>query len=299
MTQRQRFTQQRAVERSIAIALLREAPAECSERSPLPGRCGECWTCRIRMFLAVLVKRQAARNKARAAGKARPMISASALARNCGYARVLSAARPRPATTVEAADRGTAFHKAIEGWIQHHEYPQVDDLEIQGWIDLLASQWTPDVTAECELAWGLTPDGNYVEVTEPEPHKYVAPLGWPLLTAGRADLAFERRGVLYVVDWKTGKWPVTPAADNLQVNAAGIALAQKYGATSYCPAVYYVRDGAFDEGDDVPLGSREHEQMFEAVKTAALLGDEPRPGPWCSKCWERKQCPEGASGEGR
>ena len=40
-----------ALRRDAAISLLLEAPAECSERAPLPDRCGKCWTCRIDKFL--------------------------------------------------------------------------------------------------------------------------------------------------------------------------------------------------------------------------------------------------------
>jgi hypothetical protein len=233
------------------------------------------------------------------------MISASALAPNCGYARILSAKRPRPATTIEAADRGVTFHAAVEAWVKTRKLPVVDDLEMQGWLDLLASQWTPPVDAEVEVAWGIAAtwethaDGSYGpvsyiyrDVAELEPHVYVEKTGLPLLTAGRIDLAFERRGVLYVVDWKTGKWPATPAAMNLRVNAAGIALAERTGAASYQPAIYYVRDGVWDEGEEVPVGSRDHALMLQAVREAALLPPEPLPGLWCRRCWERKQCPK-------
>jgi hypothetical protein len=217
------------------------------------------------------------------------MISASALAPNCGYAKVLSNLRPRPPSTVEAADRGTAFHAAVEKWIKSGEMPTVDDLEIQGWLDLLASQFTPPPGAEVEIAWGLRKDnGGYAEVDEPEPHKYVARNGCELLTAGRADLAWMRRDCVYVVDWKTGRWPATAAIGNLQVNAAGLALARGYGAISYVPGIYYVRDGAWDWGD--PVSGKLETEMLAAVREAALLPPEPRPGSWCARCWERKQC---------
>lgn len=226
------------------------------------------------------------------------MISASGLAPNCGYAKVLSEKRPRAATTIEAADRGTVFHKAVETWLKAGELPAVDDLEISGWLDLLASQWIPPEGVHAETAWGLRPDGSYVDVREPEPHKYVAVDGSPLLTAGRADLDWLDRfdgWLLTNVDLKTGKWPVTPAASNLQVNAGAIALAQLRNARGYVPAVYYVRDGAWDIGDPVLLGSPDWAAQLEAVRAAATLPPEPMPGPWCARCWERKACPKAAS----
>jgi RecB family exonuclease len=224
------------------------------------------------------------------------VISASALAPNCAYPRVLKAKRPPVATTVEAQERGTLFHKAVESWVTSGNLDaacdMVADLEILGWLHLLAAQWTPPRDAEVEIAWGLRPDGTYTDVDEPEPHVYRARDGGELLTAGRADLAFcWSRGVLHVIDWKTGKWPAPPAAVNLQVNAAGIALAERTGATHYVPAIYYVRDGVLDEGDTVAMGSPAHAAMLEAVRAAATLPPEPRPGDWCSRCWEKRACP--------
>lgn len=231
------------------------------------------------------------------------MITASALAPNCAYPRVLKARKQITSEQQAAIDAGVIFHKAVEAWVHTGEQQTVDDLEIQGWLDLLASMWTPPTDAEVEIAWGIAAtwetlaDGTYGPVTyvgrdvaELEPHVYAEKTGLPLLTAGRADLAFERRGALYVVDWKTGKWPVTPAVDNLQVNAAGIALAQMRGLTSYVPAVYYVRDGHFDEGEEVPLGSAAHAAIFREVYEAATLDDTPRLGTWCNRCWEKKAC---------
>lgn len=223
------------------------------------------------------------------------IVSASALVRNCGYARKLDRERPKSANAQVACDRGTVFHRAVEGWLLTGELPVVADLEIQGWLDLLASQWEPPVNAETEIAWGLSPAGGYVVVAEPAPHVYEGVGGAALLTAGRADLAFERRGVLVVVDWKSGKWPTTPAVDNLQVNAAGIALAGRTGATSYQPGIYYARDGFFDLADEVPLGSPAHERIFAEVRTAALLDETPRPGSHCTACWSKRACAHAAA----
>lgn len=222
------------------------------------------------------------------------MISASSLVRHCRYANVLKAGRATTPAQQASLDAGTRFHAAVEEWLHTGVLPALDDPEVQGWVDMLAAAWSPPLGAEAEVAWGLTLFGYYIDVTEPEPHKYAATSGAPLLTAGRADLAFERHGVLYVVDWKTGRWPVTPAVDNLQVNAAGIALAQKFGATSYVPAIGYVRDGHVEFGDEVPLGSAACERMFNEVVAAAALDELPHPGDWCGRCWERKVCPQAA-----
>lgn len=221
------------------------------------------------------------------------MITASALKPHCGYAAVLEARRPRSEKLVIAGQRGGGFHGAVERWAKDGEPPTIDgDLEAQGWLDLLASQWSPPRGAMFELAWGLSPEGEYVAVDEPEPHKYVARNGSQLLTAGRADVCWvaDPARLLVVADWKTGAWPVTEAHANLQVNAAGRALAKWLECPAYAPAIYYARDGFWDWGVRVWLGSPNDTAMFAAVREAALLDETPRPGPWCGRCWQRKNC---------
>lgn len=225
------------------------------------------------------------------------MITASALRSHCGYARILSKMRtPTPAQQV-SIDKGVQFHAAVEQWARSRELPVLPDLEMQGWLDLLACDWEPPVGAEIEVAWGLRSvlDAGvppaYVHVDEPEPHVYVARDGRQLLTAGRADVAWVDGEVsLRAADWKTGKWPATPAVDNLQVNAAGIALALKSGLTSYTPGVYYARDGYWDWGPKVVFGTSAFERIWGEIRSAALLDERPRPGEHCVKCWERRGC---------
>jgi hypothetical protein len=231
------------------------------------------------------------------------IVSASSLVRDCGYQRALRRARTPSASQQASMDRGTVFHQAVEQWARTRELPVLPDLEMQGWLDLLAAEWAPPVDGEFEVAWGAPSTGDpfirqyvtavwcaYVEVHEPEPHVYVARDGGPLLTAGRADVAWWYDGHLRVVDWKTGKWPTTPAVDNLQVNAAGIALALKRGLLSYVPGVYYARDGFWDWGEPVVFGTPAFERILGEIRAAALLDETPRPGAHCGKCWEKRGC---------
>lgn len=222
-------------------------------------------------------------------------VSASALVRNCGYARLLDRERPKSANAQVACDRGTTFHQAVENWVRTRQQPVVEDLEIQGWLDLLASQWEPPIDAETEIAWGLTLLGDYIPVIEREPHVYVprdldAP---PLLTAGRADVMW-RADTLVVGDWKTGKWTTTPAPDNLQVNAAGIALARRARADSYQPRIYYARDGFWDDGPVVVFGTPAYDRILAEIRSAALLDESPRPGAHCGACWSKRACAHAA-----
>lgn len=234
------------------------------------------------------------------------IVSASALVRHCGYARALKRARPKSASAQEACDRGTKFHAYVEHdpiALSRGQVPQVDgDDEMQGWLDMLATsdQFRPTVNVETEILWGLGFDGQYVQPVETSPHVYEPAPGQPsLLTAGRADIAWERRGCIYVGDWKTGKWPATPAGDNLQVNAAGMALAARTNSPSYLPMVYYARDGYWDVGREVVIGTADWMRVFGEVRTASLLDETPRPGPHCASCWERKGCAHATTGGAR
>ena len=221
------------------------------------------------------------------------MISASALIRNCGFARKLNREKPRTEAQQLSMDRGTKFHKAVELWLSGNGLPTCpEDLEIQGWLDLLVFEMEARVGMETEVAWGLSTEGRYLEVTEPQPHVYVA--GHPkdvLLTAGRADLVWRDANHVRVIDWKTGRYPATPAQDNLQVHAAGIAMAGRFLLPLYQPILYYARDGYWDYGPLVEIGGREHARMLAEIRSAAQLDETPRPGNWCLKCWERKACP--------
>jgi len=222
--------------------------------------------------------------------------SASALKRHCAYPNLL---RKEPTDNQRIAmDRGTEFHAAIEKWQHDGCVPDLEDLEIQGWVDLLCQQWSP-IGARLEVAWGLGMDGTHVMVAEPRPHVYEALSGGaPLLTAGRADAVWiDLDDTLWVVDWKTGKWPVDEASVNLQVNAAGLALARRWGARRYVPGIYYARDGHFDWGDPIELGSDVAGEVFADVVASATLPPKAIPGDHCASCWEKrmKRCDEGVA----
>lgn len=230
------------------------------------------------------------------------IVSASSLVRHCGYQRALRRARKPTADQQAAMDRGTIYHQAIETWARTRELPVLPDLEMQGWLDLLAAEWSPPIDGEYEVAWGLRAeleDGvppRFVEVDEPEPHVYVARDGGSLLTAGRCDGVWTGGDCSMVAaDWKTGRWTTTPAPDNLQVNAAGVALALKRGMTSYIPAIYYARDGYWDMGPRVVFGTPAFTRIWGEIRAASLLDERPRPGAHCATCWERRGCAYAAS----
>jgi len=237
------------------------------------------------------------------------VITASALKRNCGYPRALSRIEPTTAKERDArarrdaaADKGTAFHGAIQAWARPGTvFPEVADDEVRGWLEMLAMHWAPRPGMLFELAVGLREDGSGVVCDEPEPHVYVARDGSPLLTAGRADVvassivgddvvAFDRgHHIVTIRDWKTGKWPVDPPARNLQTTALALAACSLVQADGFRREIYYVRDG-FTDGDELPVmhGSPEWNDAMIAVLEAAKLDDTPRPGPHCGDCWESR-----------
>lgn len=231
------------------------------------------------------------------------MTSASALQRHCGYPRALSKITTKTAKQQVALDKGTAFHSAIELWAKTGDLAAVlagllDD-EVRGWVELLAMTWAPGPEVILEAALGLSPHGGYVPVIETEPHVYVPQVkAHALLTAGRADLVGVEwmpvaPGVEYrivrVRDWKTGRYAVSPPAENLQLTALALAAAGLFVAQGFIREIYYARDGYLDaDPEPVLLDSDAGMAAWEMVEAAAKLDDSPRPGEWCEPCWERR-----------
>lgn len=237
------------------------------------------------------------------------VITASALKRNCGYPRALSRLEPTTAKERDArarrdaaADKGTAFHEAIQRWaVPGTVFPEVADDEVRGWLEMLAMHWSPKPGMLFELALGLREDGSGVLCDEPEPHVYVARDGSPLLTAGRADVVWAQMlvnaelvlgapaHIVVVRDWKTGRWAVDPPARNLQTTALAVAACNLAHADGFVREIYYVRDGHLDADElHVMVGSPEYLAAVADVAGAALLDDTPRPGPHCEGCWEAR-----------
>lgn len=225
------------------------------------------------------------------------MISASALKAHCAYPNVLSKLHPPSANSQAAMDKGTLFHSAVELWAKGGALPDVHDDEVRGWLELLAMTWGPNDGMRFEWALGLGVGGAWVDVIELEPHVYgVRGSEFPaeLLTAGRADLVLliereDGRRIAHVRDWKTGKYAVTPAPQNLQLTALALAAADALQADGFVREIYYARDGYLDaDPGPIMLDSPEAAEAWEMVERAAKLDETPRPGEWCEPCWERR-----------
>lgn len=217
------------------------------------------------------------------------MWTASKLSRFCAHHHLLSDLNPRP-TRDKAAAKGTAFHSALAMWHAHGLVPETIDPDVNQWLAImLENNWAWPDGCELEVAWGLNTWGQFSPVEEKQPHVYTALDGESLVTAGRADACWMAGDVLVSVDWKTGRTQAPLARVNLQVNAAGIALAQKWKARAYQPAIYYAREGRWDMGDELE-GAESWDAIYDDIATAAALDDQPHPGAHCGDCWERKNC---------
>jgi hypothetical protein len=229
----------------------------------------------------------------------------------------LNKRKPQTPNMAFAAGRGNVYHAGVESAKVTGVWPpSVEDPEIQGWLDLHATNWDPRKSnIHLELAVGLGHNGEYVPVVEVYPHVYlprvmgVTVAMWKLaspflqaewlksatellITAGRADSIewIEEHKAVDELDWKTGIWPPEVATTNLQRWAVGMASARKFGALWLRVGHYFPRDGAYDRSEWVRVDSPEWQERFEDVKAAALAGDEPKPGDNCAGCWERKAC---------
>jgi hypothetical protein len=219
------------------------------------------------------------------------MWTASQLSRHCAHHRILSNLGPPKPTRDKAAAKGTLFHVALASWHRSGVIPPTDDPDLTQWLQTMVDNgWAWPDGAELETAWGLSMWGTNVAVKETEPHVYAALDGEPLLTAGRADACWMSGDVLAVVDWKTGRTQADLARINLQVNAAGIALCQRYKASAYQPGIYYAREGRWDIGGEVARDSDDWRAALADVEAAAVLDEHPHPGDHCGSCWERKEC---------
>lgn len=215
--------------------------------------------------------------------------SASKLSRFCAHSHVLADLNPRP-TRDAAAKKGTEFHAALEEWWKTGVVPGATT-EVVEWLEtMLDHGWNWPDGAQLEVSWGLNSWGMCSAVEEPSPHVYKSLDGEELITAGRIDCVWPMDDLLVVIDFKTGRTLPPRAAENLQVNAAGIALAQRFKVSRYQPGIYHARSGTWDMGDPVD----DWTPMLEEIRAAAALDEKPHPGPHCSDCWERRNCSEAA-----
>jgi len=227
------------------------------------------------------------------------MRTASQLTRDCGYVTKLSQLRPRSAYVQSTADEGTRFGKLVQEWLEGREPEAPSALdEPWSWFEYMRQVWTAPPGIQCEVPLGLSWDGNFVEVTEPNPHIYIPAMGSDpsiLATAGRADITAPIRAMtveglvdaVLVADLKRSAWKYSPPDRHPQLMALGCAFASKIGVEYMVLGLYGAKDGTWEQSDPV----RVDDLLPAVLEMCALPENEPRPGPWCAGCYERRNCP--------
>lgn len=119
-----------------------------------------------------------------------------------------------------------------------------------------------------------------------------------VISSGTTDvLARDRKdGVLTIIDHKTGRPErVTPARDNLQLHAYGLAAAFQYDEAAYRVVVHHVVDGKAWLAEPCDVSEEGLWAMFERIKAAVTVGSaepaEAYRGSHCDMCFQQSHCP--------
>ena len=113
------------------------------------------------------------------------------------------------------------------------------------------------------------------------------------ITEGTADLVvLEEDGTVTVWDFKTGRREnVTPAADNLQLAASGMAAGMELDAKLVRWGLAFVDEGGVAEDLADPLAPTEWWPWLDRLRAEAAREQSANPGPHCGRCFQRKVCP--------
>ncbi|HEY0869913.1 MAG TPA: PD-(D/E)XK nuclease family protein [Acidothermaceae bacterium] len=231
--------------------------------------------------------------------------------------------RPRPPAGPPWAHNsfGASVHAALAGWWRLPRASRTAD-GAEGQLDAawVSQGYRDPVQADGWLARGRAMVRRYVATLDPdrEPLGVERTLGArtpKLALAGRLDRLDDRDGQLVVVDYKTGRRPLT--VDDARGSLALALYAVAASATLRRPCVrvelHHIPTGAihaFDHtGESLARQVRRAEEIAdEAVAATAALGAvaattavpasdafPPHPGAQCGTCDFRAHCPEGAA----
>lgn len=202
-----------------------------------------------------------------------------------------------------AAAEGTRFGALVQDWVEGRDPGMEEDGICDDpwfWYETLRSLWNPPRGAVCEVAMGLSTDGDYVAVEELQPHVYtvkskssfdIATEDRPdpvLATAGRLDIGwvYGNEDVAVVLDLKRSSWRYGDPETVPQLMALGCMWARMNACNYMRVGLYGAKDGVFSWGE-VQLVT---DVLPEVLAIAALPEDRPLPGPWCHGCYELKGC---------
>jgi RecB family exonuclease len=228
--------------------------------------------------------------------------------------------RPRPPAGPAWAHNsfGAGLHNALAGWWRLPRAQRTVDAAGQ----LLDAGWSAEgfrdsAQSDAWLARGRAMVRRYVAALDParEPigvERTIAARTKRLALSGRVDRLDDRSGELVVVDYKTGRRPLTVDDTRGSMALALYAVAAAATLRRRCVRVelHHLPTGdvhAFEHTDEsLQRQLRRAEQIAdeaEAATTAfATHGGEgaadmfaPRPGSQCGWCDLRSHCPEGAA----
>jgi RecB family exonuclease len=234
--------------------------------------------------------------------------------------RLTYLARPRPPAGPPWAHNsfGAGVHNALAGWWR---LPRVErTVDAAG--KLLDAGWSAEGFRDAAqsgawLARGRALVRRYVAVLDParEPlgvERTIAARTKRLALSGRVDRLDDRNGELVVVDYKTGRRPLTVDDTRGSMALALYAVAAAATLRRRCVRVelHHLPTG------DVHAFEHTDESLQRHVRRAELIADEaaaataasaahpvagavdmfaPRPGAQCGWCDMRAHCPEGAA----
>jgi hypothetical protein len=183
----------------------------------------------------------------------------------------------------EAAERGTIMHAAFESAMRNlSNFSELSDDERGLTLDALAAvgDWLTELKdVELYLEEHM-PVGQFLGLDDPD-------LCW-----GTADLVAVTSGALYVVDLKTGRWPVT-SEENIQLLAYLLGAIHRFGTRrAYQVGIIQPPVSKAIQWWEVNPQSIVHHAGRLVSAIEAALGDAPEFRPGDSQC---KWCPANGS----
>jgi putative RecB family exonuclease len=213
---------------------------------------------------------------------------------------------------------GASVHNAMAGWwrlpLAGRTVAAAGDLLDAGWID---QGYASDAqSAQCRHSARAMVE-RYAATLDPatEPlgvERTVGARTEQIVLSGRIDRLDERRGgVLAVVDYKTGRRPLTgdDARTSMPLALYALAAARMFHAVCRLVELHHLPTGTVAAWEHSEEGIGRHVRRAESIAAECAGADErfraglpaaevdgvfpPRPGPACGWCDYRSLCPEG------
>ena len=215
---------------------------------------------------------------------------------------------------------GASVHNALAGWWRlppaGRTVAAAGDLLDAGWID---QGYASDAqSAQCRHSARAMVE-RYATTLDPaaEPlgvERTVGARTEQIVLSGRIDRLDERPGgVLAVVDYKTGRRPLTgdDARTSMPLALYALAAARMFHAVCRLVELHHLPTGTVAAWEHSDEGIGRHVRRAESIAAECAAADErfraglpaaevdgvfpPRPGPACGWCDYRALCPEGTA----